>query len=258
MTLDTRAQAAKYYDLNPQMPDDIAFYKARLPLPGATVLELGSGTGRILIPIAEVGARIHGVDSSQAMVAICKDKLAKKEISASKAQVEVGDITNLNIGRKFDLIIAPFRVFQNLETDAEVDGLFECIKRHLSSTGTCILNVFKPKFDPDRLRRKWEDDSEYFCWEAVSENGRVTCHVRNANIHPEQNILYPELIYRHYIGKRLIDEVVLKIVMRCYYPDEFEQVILDHGFDILEQWGGYQGERYGDGSELVIQFRKVS
>jgi hypothetical protein len=42
--------------------------------------------------------------------------------------------------------------------------------------------------------------------------------------------------------------------LRCYAPEEFEQVILDHGFRIVQRWGGYAGERYGEGPELVVQF----
>ena len=42
--------------------------------------------------------------------------------------------------------------------------------------------------------------------------------------------------------------------MRCYYPDEFEALIVDHGFEIVGRWGGYQGEPYGEGPELVLQF----
>jgi SAM-dependent methyltransferase len=258
MAEDARAKAAKYYDLNPQMPDDIAFYKARVPSPYATVLELGCGTGRILMPLATVCALIYGIDFSEAMVAICKEKLAKNGIQSSNALVKVGDITNLDLNRKFDLIIAPFRVFQNLETDTEVDGLFKSIRRLLSFEGTCILNVFKPNFEPEVLRRKWSDKSEYFCWESFVENARVTCHGRNAKIHPKRNILYPELIYRHYNSHELTDEVVLKVVMRCYYPDEFERVIMDHGFEIVERWGGYNGERYGEGPELVLKFKEAS
>ena len=255
MAVDTRAGAAKYYDLNPHTPDDIAFYRERVPAPEASVLELGSGTGRILIPLVGVCSYIHGVDCSEAMVAICREKLKKAGISDSKARVELGDITNPSISKKFDLIIAPFRVFQNLETENEVDGLFESIKLHLSTKGTCILNVFKPKFEPETLRHMWPDKSEYLCWETVAEGGRTTCHGRNASIHPEWNILYPELIYRQYTADKLTDEVVLQIVMRCYYPDEFRHEILNRGFEIIEQWGGYKGERYGEGQELVIQFR---
>ena len=46
--------------------------------------------------------------------------------------------------------------------------------------------------------------------------------------------------------------------MRCYYPDEFEQLINGHGFEIVQRWGGYAGEIYGEGPELVIEFREGS
>ena len=52
----------------------------------------------------------------------------------------------------------------------------------------------------------------------------------------------------------LVDEVVLKIAMRCYYPEEFMQLIINQGFRVLQQWGGYAGELYGQGSELIVQF----
>ncbi len=67
-------------------------------------------------------------------------------------------------------------------------------------------------------------------------------------------VLYPELVYRRYRGATLVDEAILGIAMRCYYPDELEQLILRHGFEIIRRWGGYAGERYGAGPELVLQF----
>jgi hypothetical protein len=71
----------------------------------------------------------------------------------------------------------------------------------------------------------------------------------------EKLILYPELIYRRYKGETLLEESILKIVMRCYYPDAFEKLIVEHGYTILNRWGGYEEEIYGQGPELVIQFR---
>jgi 2-polyprenyl-3-methyl-5-hydroxy-6-metoxy-1,4-benzoquinol methylase len=65
---DTRAEPATFYDLNPNLPDDMPFYVGRLPSPGCRVLELGCGTGRDSIPLAEQGASVYGVDRSQAMV----------------------------------------------------------------------------------------------------------------------------------------------------------------------------------------------
>jgi hypothetical protein len=198
---------------------------------------------------------IHGIEKSRAMLSVCQEKLQKAGIPAARACVEAGDITNFNLGQRFDLIIAPFRVLQNLETDEEVTGLFQGISRHLAPQGTCVLNVFKPYKDAEGLRREWCSDRENFSWEMPFEGGTVTCHDHRPRMDRDKLILYPELIYRRYQGDRLVDEAVLKIVMRCYYPEGFEQLIVDHGFTIVDHWGGYSGEAYGEGSELVIQFK---
>ena len=256
MAIDIRVEAARYYDLNPAMPGDVEFYRARIPSPDAALLELGCGTGRVLLSLVGCCGYIHGIDVSSAMVSICLDKIRKAWFPGTKAEVEVGDITDITLGRTFDLITAPCRVFQNLETDAEIDGFFETVRTHLSPRGTCILNVFNPNRDPAALREEWVNPEEYPSWETQLEGGRVTCHGRNVRMDPGNMVLYPELIYRRYRGEELAEEVVLKVVMRCYYPEEFEGVIRNHGFRILNRWGGYSGELYGEGPELVIEFGK--
>ena len=135
MSEDIRAEAAKYYDVSPTIPDDIAFYQARLPASDAAVLELGCGTGRVLLPLAAWCGFIHGIDRSQAMLARCLQKVQAAAIPPSKASVELGDITDFALGQRFDLIIAPYRVFQLLETDAQVEGLFQCVRAHLATRG---------------------------------------------------------------------------------------------------------------------------
>jgi SAM-dependent methyltransferase len=256
MSTDTRAQAAQYYDLNPDIPADVSFYQERIPSHEARVLELGCGTGRVLVPLAARCGYIHGLDLSEAMVAVCRRKLQAAGVMPTKAQVEVQDITNFALHQRFDLIIAPYRVLQNLETDAAVTGLFRGIRQHLTPGGSCILNVFRPHSDPETLRRDWCTEQETLEWEVAIEGGRVTCHDRRPRMDPEKLILYPELIYRRYHGEAMVDEAVLKIAMRCYYSEEFVQLIINQGFRVLQQWGGYKGESYGQGSELVVQFAK--
>jgi len=168
MMSDSRELAAKYYDLQDNPTEDIPFYSecvASLTFAermgvSARVLELGCGTGRVLLPVAEVCGFILGVDSSPAMLEICRDKLAQAQIARAKADVALGDITALDVGEQFDLVIAPFRVFQNLATDAEVDGFFDSIRRHLSPGGSAILNAFRPSCVPDEMRARWASPIE--------------------------------------------------------------------------------------------------
>ena len=250
---DIRAQTARYYDLAPPPFDDISFYRQRVHSHRTIVLELGCGTGRVLVPLANNCRAIHGLDSSEAMLAICRERLATANIPPNVASVGLGDISTFNLGQKFDLLIAPYRVFQNLESDDQVDGFFGCVREHLAPGGSCILNVFRPLRSPAEFQRQWPGQ-EHFCWEKSVDGKRITCHERRPRMDRERLVIYPEAIYRTYDGDTLVHEGIQKIAMRCYYPEQFLGLISGHGFAIINKWGGYVGEPYGEGQELVVEF----
>jgi SAM-dependent methyltransferase len=256
MDVDIRSDAARFYDYNPNVPDDVPFYRARLPSPDCSVLELGCGTGRVALALADHCRSIVGIDRSDAMINICKKKLSEAGFGPSRANVRKGDISDFNLDRQFDVIIAPFRVLQNIESNDRVDGLLMCIRRHLCPRGTCILNAFNPNADPDTMRRTWCRPEEHLSWEADTKEGRVACFDRRLRLNPEPLILYPQLVYRRFADADVKEEAVLDLVMRCYYPDELLDLVSGHGFKVVKTWGGYGDEEYGAGAELVVQFAK--
>jgi SAM-dependent methyltransferase len=251
---DIRATVERYYDLTPQFPNDIPYYTTLIRPGEASILELGCGTGRVLMPLAQRCDFVHGIDRSASMLAICRQKARDAKLPSSKVAITEGDISRFDLGRSFDLILAPWRVVQNLETDAQLDGLFACIRRHLAPRGSCVLNVFKPKWSREEMLRRWLTEEETFAWEVALTGGRLTCHDRRRQLNRHPLVLYPELVWRRYDREALIDEATLQIAMRCYYPDEFAALVTSHGFRIVEPWGGYAGEPYGEGPELVLRF----
>ena len=255
MTTDIRVAAAEYYDVNPNFPDDIGFYQEIIPN-NATILELGCGTGRILLSLTKKCRYIYGIDISDAMLSICRMKLKAAGIPPDKACAGLGDIAQFSLDQKFDFIIAPFRVLQNLELETEVDGFFRCLRKHLSSEGSCVLNVFNPIKDPVSLEKEWHNITEDLIWEIPYGVGILKLYVRKSDFNLKPLILYPEMIYRYYENDNLKKEAQLKIAMRCYYAEEFERLIIDHGFRIINKWGGYSDETYGEGPELIIQFQQ--
>jgi SAM-dependent methyltransferase len=255
IAIDIREPAAKYYDCAPGDFGDLPFYQERIGAKHLDVLELGCGTGRILIPLAKDVGFIQGIDASIEMLAICKRKIAQQALPQTKAKVEVGDITDFELGHEFDLIIAPFRVIQNLETDTELSRMFQSIRKHLKANGSCILNAFRPYAEWQQLARDWSTYAEDFEWEVPFEKGILSRYCKRVKVDDERQITYPDLIYRLTKEGKLVEEVVLSICMRCFYPSQFEQMIEKHGFRIAQKWGGYQNEVYGQGPELIIEFK---
>jgi hypothetical protein len=180
---------------------------------------------------------------------------AQSKNKAGNVEFIQGDICSIELNQKFDFIIAPYRVMQALETDAQVSGLFSVVQKHLSPKGIAILNVFRPLYSKEEMPLKWyrKDETEYARITLPNGDLLVSFDTRKV-MDAEKQVLHPEVIHRLYRDGKLIDEHINPICMRYYYPDEFKSLISSHGFKITSTWGGYKGETYGEGRELVVAF----
>jgi len=258
MRIDIRAEAAKFYDTQPDpfSKKDIEFYVSQLPSSDCSVLEIGCGTGRVLLPLSEHCRFIHGIDVSDGMIDVCRQKLAGLQLN-KKISIELCDARVFRAKQKFELIIAPFRVFQSIENDEDIGAFFETVRQHLAENGRCILNAFKPWMDEPGVRKEWERMRESRkIWETDVQEGKVICYDRISYVHPTKFICYPTLIYEFRQDGKIIEKSELNTAMRCYPPGEFLKTIEDNGFIIEQKWGGYSGEEYGEGPELVVKFKK--
>ena len=127
---------------------DVPFYVESAKAARGPVLELGCGTGRILLPIARAGVSIVGLDSSRQMLERCRANLGAESAAVQgRVTLHQGDLHDFNLGATFALIIAPFRVVQHLTTvDAQLRFLAN-VSRHLAPGGRFIFDVFNPRFE---------------------------------------------------------------------------------------------------------------
>lgn len=247
---ESRLYNSEYYDAFTTQTNDIEFYKSLIDK-GATVLELGCGTGRVSFELSEIASEIVAVDVAQVMLDQAKAQRSKENIEYIKA-----DITDLKLGRQFDYLIAPFRVMQALETDVEVAGFLSSLKAHMNESSIASVNVFNPKFSAEEMATEWVQDGETDCGQAILENGDVVkfTDIRQ-RISPDSQVMYPELVYRRYREGEFLDEHRNPICMRYWYPQQFLDLLSHNGFEIVDTWGGYDGQIYGEGPELVVSIR---
>jgi len=106
---------------------DVGFFVEAALSAGGPVLEVGCGTGRVLIPTARAGVETVGLDLSTHMLAVCRKRLeAEPEPVRSRARLVQADMRRFELGRKFTLATIPFRPFQHLLT---VEDQLSCLAR---------------------------------------------------------------------------------------------------------------------------------
>jgi SAM-dependent methyltransferase len=123
----------------------VSFYVEAARQSGGPVLELGCGTGRILIPTARAGIEIAGLDSSNYMLEACRRRLRAEPAQVSaRVSLHPGDMRHFDLGRNFRLATIPFRPFQHLLTVEDQLACLGTTRRHLAASGRLVFDIFNP------------------------------------------------------------------------------------------------------------------
>src|SRR5882757_2873910 len=213
---------ADYYDESPVVSrrlQDVAFYREAVREFGDPVLELGCGTGRITMALAEAGKRITGLDLSERMLERAVKKRASLRVEArERLHLMQGDMARFDLGEKFRLIIIPFRPFQHLlEARQQVDCL-DCVQKHLAPGGRLILDVFQT--DAERMHDP--------------------VHMRE--------MLVTE--YKTADGRQV--RLVFAWTLRYFFRYEIEHLLARCGFEVAAEYGNFDRTPIRDESPEMI------
>jgi SAM-dependent methyltransferase len=160
--------AVRTYDLFVEggaFEGDVDFYRGCARRFGGGVLELGAGTARVAIPLAEDGCAVTGLDLSQAMLDFAKERIAKlPAATAARIQLVQGDMADFDLGRQFDWILIACRAFQHLIDPAMQRAALHAAHRHLPHGGHLVIDLFDPRLDfclpdaplPEQVREAWD------------------------------------------------------------------------------------------------------
>jgi SAM-dependent methyltransferase len=235
--------------------EDIAFYVDEARQAKGPVLELACGTGRVLLPCAEAGALITGLDSSRAMLTRCQEKLAvySPEVAA-RVRLLAGDMRAFQLSERFELIMIPFRSFLLLLTVQDQLQALATIREHLSDTGRLIFNIFVPNISLIAARS--------------GEVGEPLTHFKEF-LAPQTGHRIMMWDSRHYrINEQLIENVFTYdevdengLVVRRYYKPlklrwmyryETEHLLARSGFAVETLYGGFDRRPFDEDSHEMI------
>lgn len=245
---------ADYYDESPLVRlrmQDVAFYRDAAREFGDPVLELGCGTGRIAMALAQVGKRVTGLDLSERML----EHAARKRAALNKEERErvhlvQADMTQFDLGEKFQLILIPFRPFQHLLEVRDQMACLDCVRKHLRPAGRLILDVFQT--DAERIHDTVHMRESPLVEYRSHDGKQVRISERVAAFHRAEQRNDVEMIYavEHPDGQK--ERLVFAWPLRYFFRYEVEHLLARSGFRVTAEYGDFDKTSIGDDSPEMI------
>ena len=230
------------YDSMRRSSGDIAFYVDLARDLGGPLLELGCGTGRILLPSAALGVDAVGLDASARMLERLRNKKPPDNVELVHAKME-----DFALGRRFRLITAPFRAFQHLlDVDSQLAALAN-VRAHLLPDGAFAFDVFDPKLERTALTE--EPEAMAFAFTHEKSKMRRWDTVRRD---PSTQIM---TVTFRFEGEDPSLEGSTKIEMRWFYRFELEHLLARAGFTRLTFYRDFRKTPWSAGAQTVVVAR---
>lgn len=199
------------------------------------VLELGCGSGRVTLHLAEAGVPVVGLDHSQPMLRCLRNKLKHVDAAtANRIRLMKASMTSFDIGEQFSFIVAPYNVLCYLLHQDELNSCLRAVRSHLKPGGRffCQVSDIGRSKEPTEWELIAADDSSVVGGEAVTTMyERISLEGESArivNFHERYVLSYPD-------GHQETHEFTLR--MRSIRYPEMEVAFAQEGFRIISAYG---------------------
>ena len=248
-------ETAEFYDYLPRYNErgDRRFHTEEALAHGGRVLELGCGTGRVLLPMARAGATVTGVDLTASMLRILERKLAAEpEDVRDRVRLVLGDMTGFSLDERFPLITTPFRSFQHLLTVTEQVACLERVAAHLEPGGRFILDLFQPDAEVHwgpGTGEEVEDVPEL----ALPDGRRLRRTSRVVATNRPDQIAEIEMFYYVTATDGTTRKYTQAFKWRYFFRHELNHLLVRCGFRVLAEYGDYdRSPLTNESPELIV------
>ncbi|HCG4536273.1 class I SAM-dependent methyltransferase (plasmid) [Ureibacillus chungkukjangi] len=240
---------ANFYDiLIPEPPGLIDFY-LEMAKPYQNILDAGCGTGTLALELAKEEKHILGLDISSDMI----DKACKKAKDCGLENIvkfDTGDIKNLNLKQKFDLIILSGGVFEFLLSIKDQVKTLMTLRSLLNNNGKLVFDVIVPPTVCPFEDRK--SDVAKLPHNILGEGTHIYSWHECKFKHFHQ-LVYTNLFIEIYgLEKKLVDKYNFNFMTRYTTPSEMMHLLSRCGYKIESKYGDFYKSPLKEDSEFMI------
>jgi SAM-dependent methyltransferase len=246
--------AAYYTKTYAGRTEDVAFYAKLAKARGGKVLEYGAGNGRIALPMARAGCEVVGVDWSRPMLDDFERQLiAEKPAVQGRIRLVEGDMREVELNERFDLVLCTFNTFLHLYTRPDIEAFFEKVRGHLAPGGQFVCDISLPQ--PGDLAR--DPNRAYSAPRfRYPTTGQMVRYAERFDYDAARQILFVTMEFSPINGD---EPWVVPLAHRQFFPQEIEAHFHYNGLEVVEVKGGFENEtldRFSDSSVWVARLRE--
>ncbi len=223
---------------------EIEYFKHVIERSGEPALDVGCGTGRILVPCIEAGMEVHGSDASEEMIRLCRARLSSRSLDTD---LTVASTHELELYQSYPTVIScgVFGVGTTREEDLE--GLRR-IRKHLTPGGSLIFDVYLPgenskdwltwsKGRRPTLPSRWSKPDT----RKASDGDELVLQTRTIAFDPMEQYSVREIRIKQYSDQELVSCHQYRLRLNAYFKNEIQLMLKTAGFGRVKMLGGLGG-----------------
>jgi SAM-dependent methyltransferase len=233
---------ARFYDVDMARNmrfDDVAFYAHQCARAAGPVLELGCGNGRIVLPLAQRGMDVVGIDASASMLAQLAREAAARRVPLRAVR---GDARRLPFRAGFSVVLCPYSLVTYMTSDADTSAMICGAREVLAPRGLVVVDAFVPRAVAAQAEFSLDYERPF---------GVLTL-VRRKRISPLPGGV--NRIERRYELRRsdgrIAETIDVAETIRPRAPGELREVVTRAGFAVVDEAWDYATRPGPDGAQF--------
>lgn len=241
---------SRFYDAeNVEMTEDLNLYSELAGRYGGPILDVGSGTGRVMLHLAQEGYNCVGVDTSPQMLERAKQKVSGLPDIAARTRFVLGDVSSYESEQQFRMILLPYHTFMHFQTQSLQLQVLNQLSRSLADGGVMVFDL------PNAGEAFATQDEHSISLERMFINpdtGHTVMQQSVSNLDRVRQILEITWIYDEIDHNGVVHRTVAPLTLRYVFYSELNLLLSAAGLELLNVYGDYEFGPFFDGCERMI------
>ncbi len=245
---------ARYYDAeNSDKTDDLVMYTDLADEYGSPILEVGCGTGRVMLHLAQEGCEVHGIDRDNAMLERAQHKRDALEHLSENLTFYQGDILTYKLDKRFKMVLLTYNMLTHFHDQETQLVLMRRLRELILNEGLLVIDV------PNAGNAFASEDNDAVILERTfidADSGNIVMQQSVSTLDRAEQLLHVTWIYDEVTEDGTVKRTLAPVIFRYYFLAEIRLLLQMTGFEVDDVYGDYDGSEYVDGSPRLIVLAK--